>query len=88
MIGGKRHETFANVSGVMSVDDGAIAAIAVDTTQVNVPVLTPTFSPLITGRYNLKQRRTRFTALSVRNVPAGATVVITCKGGGCPTKKT
>lgn len=88
IIGGKRRQTFANVSGIVDVDDGAIAALALDTTPVTV--LTPTFSPLVTGRYNLRARRTRFTALSVRNVPAGAKVVITCKGGkrkGCPYKK-
>jgi hypothetical protein len=90
IIGGKRRQTFANVTGIIDVDDGAIAAIPVDSTQVAVPVLTPTFAPLITGRYNLKSHRTRFTALSVRNLPTGAKVVITCKGGkrkGCPYKK-
>jgi hypothetical protein len=89
IIGGKRRQTFANVAGVIDVDDGAIAAIPVDSTQVAVPILTPAFTPLITGRYNLKRHRTRFTALSVRNLPTGAKVVITCTGKhkGCPYKK-
>jgi hypothetical protein len=89
IIGGKRRQTFASVAGVVDVDDGAIAAFPVESTQVSVPVLTPAFSPLITGRYNLKRHRTRFTALSVRNLPAGARVVITCRGKhtGCPYKK-
>ncbi|MDA0159135.1 hypothetical protein OM076_02565 [Solirubrobacter ginsenosidimutans] len=30
---------------------------------------------------------TKFTVLQVKGVPSGSTVVATCKGGGCPTKK-
>jgi hypothetical protein len=30
---------------------------------------------------------TRFTVLQVKGVPSGSTVVATCKGKGCPTKK-
>jgi hypothetical protein len=30
---------------------------------------------------------TEFTLLQVKGVPSGSTVVATCKGGGCPTKK-
>jgi hypothetical protein len=30
---------------------------------------------------------TKFTLLQVKGVPSGSTVVATCKGGGCPTKK-
>ena len=34
---------------------------------------------------NAKKRYTRFATLSVRKVPAGATVTVTCRGG-CPRK--
>ncbi len=34
---------------------------------------------------NAKRRYTRFATLSVKKVPAGATVTVTCKGG-CPRK--
>ena len=30
---------------------------------------------------------TKFTLLQVKGVPSGSTVVATCKGKGCPTKK-
>jgi hypothetical protein len=89
IISGKRRQTYANVTSWVEVDDAALGAIAVDTTPAP-PVIKEAFAPLITGRYNLKSRRTRFTALSVRSLPAGAKVVITCKGGkskGCPYKK-
>ena len=32
-------------------------------------------------------KSTTFTALTVKNVPKGATVSVTCKGKGCPAKK-
>jgi hypothetical protein len=90
VIGGKRRATNIPVNGV-DLDDGGVATIPLDinATPAPPPVIKPAFSPLITGRYNLKRHRTRFTALSVRNLPAGARVVITCRGKhkGCPYKK-
>jgi hypothetical protein len=35
---------------------------------------------------NAKQRYTRFATLSLKKVPAGATISVTCKGG-CPARK-
>jgi hypothetical protein len=35
---------------------------------------------------NAKKRFTRFATLSVKGVPAGATITVTCMGGGCPRK--
>jgi hypothetical protein len=32
-------------------------------------------------------KATKFTSIQVKNVPAGATVSVTCKGNGCPSQK-
>jgi hypothetical protein len=60
----------------------AVAVIA-DTKPVATP-LTPIDISLLYFM-NAKQRYTRFATLSVKGVPAGATITVTCTGG-CPRR--
>ena len=81
--GGYRRQTFINTAGI-DVDDGAIARIPTPPTPP--PVTLVPFAPSINHSYRLRGSRTRFTALTVRGLPAGSKVQITCKGHGCPFK--
>jgi len=85
IVGGHRRQTFVNVPGV-SVDDGAIGLIPEPPGPAPV-VLPPAFKPAITHGYKVYRRYTRFTALKVRDAPAGSIVTVSCKGGGCPFKR-
>ncbi len=44
------------------------------------------FDPLITGAYGYNAKKTWFTLLRVRGLPADAKVVVSCKGKGCSLK--
>ncbi len=86
--GGYRRQTFVNVAGI-SVDDGAIAAIPTPPVPQAPPPPPPApapapFVPTISNSYRVTGSRTRFTALTVRGLPAGSKVKISCKGHGCP----
>jgi hypothetical protein len=82
--GGYRRQTFINTTGI-DVDDGAIAQIpTAPPNTVAVPV--PAFAPQIKFAYRVRGTRTRFTSLTVKSLPAGAYVAITCNKRGCPFK--
>jgi hypothetical protein len=56
------------------------------------PVVVQSFAPsrvnvTFAFAYPSAAKTTKFTTLQVKGVPAGSTVVATCKGGGCPKKK-
>ncbi len=86
IAGGVRRQTFVNVAGV-GIDDTAIGWIPLPPTPT-VPAPTPVapFEPAIRSSYTVNRKGTKFTALSVRSVPSGAKVTITCsrKSRGCP----
>jgi hypothetical protein len=46
----------------------------------------PAFAPVIASGYVALNGRTRFTALNIRELPAGSRVDVTCRGKGCPYK--
>ncbi len=83
IVGGTRRETFVRVTGV-DVDDGAIALIPEP--SMPAPVAPVVFKPAITSSYTVSRKGTRFKSLSVRDVPAGSKVTVTCsrKSRGCP----
>jgi hypothetical protein len=82
--GGFRRQTFVTVSGVQ-IDDAALAALPIFQPP---PIVRagpqPQFAPAITSLYRVRSGRTRFTALNVTGLPAGARVVVSCTGRGCP----
>jgi hypothetical protein len=55
-------------------------------TPVSTPKPEPAFAPTIASGYVAQNGRTRFTALNVRELPAGSRVDVTCRGKGCPYK--
>jgi hypothetical protein len=55
------------------------------------PVLTATpglqqINAVLAFRFTISKQTTRLVQLRVKNVPAGATVTVTCKGSNCPKK--
>jgi hypothetical protein len=55
-------------------------------TPVPRPEPEPAFAPIIASGYVTLSGRTRFTALTVRDLPPGSRVDVTCRGKGCPYK--
>jgi hypothetical protein len=46
----------------------------------------PTLRSAIKGSFALQDGRTRFKSLTVRQVAAGTTIAVTCRGRGCPQR--
>jgi hypothetical protein len=67
---------------------GNVASLA-RTYTVAAPVVLPKprINATVTFLFAARKTSTKFTALSVRGVPKGATVVATCKGKRCPAGK-
>ena len=81
-----RRQTFVNVPGV-GIDDTAIGWIPLPPTPTApAPAPAAPFEPAITSSYTVNRKGTKFTALSVRAVPTGSKVTITCtrRSRGCP----
>ncbi len=72
----------AVASAVITVGQGAIAAAA----SPPGPAAPAKIGATLRYAFTRTRTRTMFTSLLVRNVPAGAKVKASCKGGGCPKK--
>ncbi len=87
IVGGIRRQTYVNVAGV-SVDDGAIGLISTGASAppVTAPGAPAAFAPVVSSTYTVNRKGTRFRTLSVRDVPAGSKLLITCNSRhrGCP----
>jgi hypothetical protein len=56
------------------------------TPGTTTPGAGPPFLPLVAAAYRTVGAKTTFSALAVRNAPAGTKVRLTCKGRGCPLR--
>ena len=79
----------AGNSASKSFDIIVFAVIAPATINPSTAPTTPvlkTINASLAFRFTLVKQVTRLTALTVKKLPSGATVVVTCTGAGCPKK--